>query len=964
MPGQATDGDQHGFLPTILAAVTRLTLRFPVVTLAVCLGLAGACVVYTQRDLQFKTSRGDLIDPKTDYHQRWLNYIKEFGDVTEDMVVVVEGKSPADIQQVLDDLGARVEKEPRLFKNVLYKVDLSHLRSKALQYSSPEQLQSILGQLDEFSPLLRRFQLLTLRGFFRELRHGLERMRGQPDEIVTRFAEPLLQQMGLLIASLDHFASRDRNYESPWHALAQGGGDTGDLETIFRDRYLLNEKGTMGFLKVQPTAHSSDFNGTSPAIARLRQLIDDATRRHPEVKFGLTGIPVLESDEMRDSQTAMFYASVISFVGVAILMFWGFQGFRYPLVGSAVLLVGMAWSFGFTTFAIGHLNILSVSFAAMLIGIGIDYSTVYLLRYLELRHEGLATAEALLKTATSAGAGIWTAAISSALAFFCAMLTDFAGVAELGVIAGGGILICTVAAFVVIPAILALVDRGHDRFHLPSPMESRGLRLLIARYPATLIVLCGGGIAWVSTYGLDMKYDYNLLHLQSKGLESVEVQSRIFEQSDSSLLFAVSLADSPRQVLELKRKFEALPTVHHVEELAAILPRYQSEETQLLVQGVHAELSQLPARPPVPHDIAPKQIGEELEAIEAALRESPSPSASSIRERIDHFLDRLDLMTDREQVQVLREYQGRLSADLLMRLRGLEAISGTDPVGPADLTPTLVSRFLSPNGKWLLQIYPASQIWDIEPLEKFIADVRSVDPEATGTPLQTYEASKAIKRSYETIGVYALIAVCVLLLIDFRNLTDCLMALLPPLAGAGLMFGLLALWHIDLNPANLIVLPLVIGLGVDGGVHVVHDYRLQRGPYAPSASVINAIIVNATTTMVGFGSMMIAAHRGLYSLGLVLTVGVGTCLVVAVVLVPAILTVVSRWRYAPSAAAPITDATAAATAGEPIVPAPDFGSIPEPETHAAFPSSPHFNRAETGSQFPWEAPPPDRLVSK
>ncbi|HTI50563.1 MAG TPA: MMPL family transporter, partial [Planctomycetaceae bacterium] len=464
-----------------------------------------------------------------------------------------------------------------------------------------------------------------------------------------------------------------------------------------------------------------------------------------------------------------------------------------------------------------------------------------------------------------------------------------------------------------------------------------------------------------STYGLNMKYDYNLLHLQSTGLESVEVQSRIFEQSDSSLLFAVSLADNPRQVLELKRKFEALPTVHHVEELAAILPRYQSEETQLLVQGVHAELSHLPARPPAPRDVAPKQIGEELEAIEAALKSSPSPSASSLRERIDHFLDQLDRMTDREQVQVLREYQGRLSADLLMRLRGLEAISGTDPVGPADLTPTLVSRFLSPNGKWLLQIYPSSQIWDIEPLEKFIADVRSVDPEATGTPLQTYEASKAIKRSYETIGLYALVAVCVLLIIDFRNLADCLMALLPPLAGAGLMFGLLALWHIDLNPANLIVLPLVIGLGVDGGVHVVHDYRLQRGLYAPSASVINAIIVNATTTMVGFGSMMIAAHRGLYSLGLVLTIGVGTCLVVAVVLLPAVLTVVSQWRKAPSMTA---EPLSAAIPSDPIVPASIAESLPDSEPVLSFPPAPHFIRTETGPQFPWLEHQPDRAADK
>lgn len=894
MPGPAQEKKSPTPMERVLRAITIAVVRFPIFTLLVCLGLAGAAVWHTQEHLRFKTSRADLIDPHTEYHQRWLNYTREFGDVTEDMVVVVEGPDAKSIERAIDDLGPRVEQESRLFKNVLYKINLSHLRAKALQYSSPEQLQQILDQLDEFSPLLRKFDLLTLRGFLREMRHVLERGQGLPAEFVAQMTEPLLQQVALLVSSLDEFAHDRTHYESPWQGL--GGGDMSRVAAEFHDRYLMNAKGSMGFLKVQPTAPSSDFNGTSPAIARIRELIGEAGRRHPQVKFGLTGIPVLESDEMRDSQTAMFYASVLSFVGVAILMFMGFQGLRYPLVGSVVLLVGMAWSFGFTTIAVGHLNILSVSFAAMLIGIGIDYSTVYLLRYLEVRHEGLETADALIETASSAGAGIWTAAISSALAFFCAMLTDFAGVSELGVIAGAGILICTVAAFVVLPAVLMVVDRRQSVLQLPKPMESRSLRWLITRYPVGVIGVCGIAIVAISAFGLEVKYDYNLLNLQSKGLESVEVQSRIFEQSDSSLLFAVSLAESPQQVLELKRKFEALPTVHHVEELAAILPRNPIDDTQLLAQAVHAELSYLPARPPAPRDVEPQPIGEELEALEAALAAVPSPTAASIRKTVDRFLDHFESLAGREQAQILREYQARLSTDLLTRLKGLEAISGIEPVGPSDLSPTLASRFLSPHGKWLLQIYPASQIWDIEPLRKFIADVRSVDPEATGTPLQTYEASRAIKRSYETIGLYALLAVCVLLLIDFRNLLDCVLALLPPLAGAGLMFGLLALLKIDLNPANLIVLPLVIGLGVDGGVHVVHDYRLKRGLYAPSASVINAIIVNATTTMVGFGSMMIAAHRGLYSLGLVLTIGVGTCLLVAVLLVPAILTVVSRWR--------------------------------------------------------------------
>src|SRR4029077_10947343 len=153
-----------------------------------------------------------------------------------------------------------------LFKNVLYKVDLSNLRDKALQYSSPEQLQSILTQLDEFSPLLKRFNLLTLRSFVRELRLALEKISSQPPEIAAAMSEPLLGQVAILAGSLEAYARDQRHYNSPWQA--QMPADLAQLETVFRDRYLLNEKGTMGFLKIQPTATTSDFNGSSPSIDR------------------------------------------------------------------------------------------------------------------------------------------------------------------------------------------------------------------------------------------------------------------------------------------------------------------------------------------------------------------------------------------------------------------------------------------------------------------------------------------------------------------------------------------------------------------------------------------------------------------------------------------------------------------------------------------------------------------------
>jgi len=874
-----------------IRAITGFAARFPVFTLALCAGLALASVWHTARSLQFKTSRADLIDPHTDYHQRWLNYTREFGDVTEDMVVVIEGPDATTIRGAIDDLGPRVEHEQRLFKNVLYKVDLGRLREKALQYWSPEQLRHVLVQLDEFSPILRQFDLLTLQGFVRETRYAVERARGAPAASAAH-TTPLLRQTELLVHGLDQFSEGRGAYDSPWQFL--GPGDVSRLETEFRDRYLMNDNGTMGFIQVQAAVSAGDFSGAAPAIDRLRELLAAAERDHPGVRLGLTGIPVLESDEMRDSQASMMKASGLSLAAVALLLVVGLRGVRYPFAAIVMLAVGMSWSFGMTTLTVGHLNILSVSFAAMLVGLGIDFAIVYLERYIDLRHGAATAREAIVDAAGRVGPAIVTAAMTTSAAFFAAVLTDFAGVAELGIIAGSGILLCMAAALLVLPAFLALMDGRRAPPSRSSPFEASWLRRFATGRPVLIGTLASVAIAAVGTCGLNVKYDYNLLNLQAEGLDSVEVQRRIFEKSDRSLLYAVSLADNPRQVRELKRKFEALPSVHHVEELAAVLPASPPEDTQLLVQAVHAELSRLPARPPPPRDVAPKSVGEELESLEAVLATETSPAAAALRERIGDFLDRFEKLDGREQARILREYQARLSADLLGRLKALESVSAVEPVGPGDLNSTLVGRFISPNGKWLLQVYPASQIWDIEPLERFITDVRSVDPEATGTPLQTFEASRAIKRSYEQAGVYALGAVALLLLIDFRSLSCCLLSLLPPAAGSALMFGVMGLCGIDLNPANMIVLPLVIGIGVDGGVHVVHDYLAQSGRYAISGSVFRAILLNSLTTMVGFGSMMVAHHRGIHSLGLVLILGVASCLVASLVLLPAVLTIVAR----------------------------------------------------------------------
>lgn len=950
MPQGLPDSDRNSLLPDALRSITRFVAERPRATLWVVVLVACGAIGLTLTSLDFKTERADLIDPQADFHQRWLNYTEQFGDET-DLVVVIEGDKPQLVTAALDDLGQRMEKETDSFQNVLYKVDPREFpMRKGLQFQSPAQLERGLKQLNELRPFLQnRWAGLELSSTFTQLHQQYSALSNRPDQ-----QQRLMDTADRLTFSLSSYLNDPTQFFSPWQGNFGSSLPTRKDQTAAK--YFLNAKGTMGFLKAFPVESEKDFNGSSQPIQRLRELIAEVSKKHPQVSIGMTGIPVLENDEMRKSRADMSLAAIISFAGVGVLLFLGFRGFRHPLLALAMLALGMAWAFGYTTLVVGHLNILSLSFAVILVGLGIDFAIHYLARYLELRHDGEELQPALMKSSASVGAGVVTAAITTAFAFFSATFTQFLGIAELGIIAGGGILLCALATFVVLPALISLADREVEPRRLPTPFQGKLLRRFIARFPlvvtfSTVIVIAGVGLRIFQWRDGQLepriRYDYNLLNLQAQGLESVQIQQRVFDDADHSLLYAVSIADSAEEARALKQKFEKLPTVHHVDELATALPSAPNHQTRLLVQGYRSILAGVPATPPTLEVNEPAAIGQAIERFYIAIRNNADPLTQKVAKRIDTFLNRFEQLSLTQQKAFIQGFQQRLVVSLHGQLSMLAAMTNTEPVSIKELPEALTSRFVSKDGKWLLQIYPKNQIWDVEPLKKFVDDVRSVDPDVTGTPLQNLEASRQIKMSYKTAALYALAVIVLVLLVDFldrdytlltllsplavivftlmilkthrltfnpmmlvgtyvamavaiaaifdfRNLRDALLAMVPPLGGGLLMFGILAFMQFDLNPANLIVLPLVLGIGVDDGVHVIHDFRAQRDGYRMSPSTMNAIVLTSLTSMIGFGSMMVAAHRGLYGVGLVLVIGVGSCLFVSLVTLPAALTLLAR----------------------------------------------------------------------
>ncbi|RLS81890.1 MAG: hypothetical protein DWI04_05730 [Planctomycetota bacterium] len=857
--------------------------------LALAVLSAVASGYWSAQHLGYKVSRSDLVDPESEYNKLWIDYIREFGE-DDDAVVVVEGDSREQVIPVLEEISREVASEKSLFRSVLHEVDLSAIRAKGLHYLSPADLTAIDRFIERTQPILdggwAQLRVGTMvGGLAGQMVAGTapqDPREEQPTASLERYVESLVAGLEAPVAG----DLRPTDYVSPWPGMPESLSTLRDLSS----ENLLAKDGRLGFVLLRLTKEKGGFAGASAATDELRRIITRVAEGHPGVSVGLTGIPVMEDDEMRASQTSMVWASGLSMAAVILVIIAGFGGVRHALMANAVLAIGMSWAFAWAAASVGHLNILSVTFTVTMIGVGIDYGTYYVGRYLEQRRKGMDCEDALLETSGRVGPGILTGAITTAVAFFAAAMTSFVGVAELGMIAGGGIIMCCAAELLVLPAVLAIVDRSFFGRCIPQPVPVHAWLAPVFRHPRIVILGCVA-VTLAMTGGLhELRYDHNLLNMQPEGLESVELEQKLLEECDQSVWYALSIADSREQLLERKAKLVALPGVERVDEIASLLP-VDEELKRPLIERIRGRLATLPERPPeIPVDRL-DALGETLAWAQAEA--SKRPGGLRTAWHLERVRDSLRRKGPEECYQAIATFQQRAAGDLLTRLHALAGVADPSPPALADLPPSLVERFVGSSGRHLLKIYGRGDIWNFESLEKFVRDVRSVDPRATGNPVQAYEGSREMKRSYEQAGLYSLVVILAVLWLDFRSLKHSLLAALPLGLGMLQTFGLMGLVGIDLNAANLIGIPLILGIAVDYGVHIMHDALERPGPYRMSASTANSVLVDALTTILGFGALMVASHRGLESLGRLLTLGVTTCTLTSLVFLPALLNLVA-----------------------------------------------------------------------
>ena len=942
----------------LLSLWSGLVSRRPGWVLFIATAVAVASVTVTFTRLRFEPDRNRLIADDLEWNQWFNDWRFNFAGNT-DLTIVVDtwrDGTPDDehlaaAQSVVGQLAARLKSDTEHVASVVWGFDTRRVGARALRTLNGDEFETQVQQLEQSRPLLASRGPLDLLG------HVESTLK--PAGIVEAVATGAAGKLPQLKAVLDAFDQVlktppgerktlaglvERTQSSPEHRIQSRAEHWRYLASQPRGRFL--------FIRVTPRSEASKINALGSSIKSIRGVMNDVAHHHQHVEFGLTGIEVVEADETDAATRDSAVASIVAFVLIGALLMSAFHSWRAPLLALVALLYGIAWTFGYLTLVVGHLQVISVVFCVILLGLGIAYGIHLASRFELVRHEypdgpdGFAAA--LRDSFTTMGPGIVTGAVTTAAAFVTTIFTDFKGVGEMGTIAAGGILLCLVAMFSVFPALLRLVKPRHKHVR---PMESRLFHFFeenwvmpFVRWPRVTLVVAAVLTLTSLVIVSRMHFDYNLMALQPRGAESVEWQERIATGGGHSIFAAVCIVDNLDAAGGLTAALRQLETVEQVGGVGLLFPKDESVKLQRLAEArdrLDPDLSEalraVPQGQRTPIDVGTFAVRFVAFAQRIRPMGNVVPPLIELADTADRLAKTSASLPPPLAVERMAHLQSEFDQWRRQTAQRIIAALDSGPLQFEDMPADLMRPYRDERGRLVLEVYPrhnSDQFQYDSPLNprfmpRFIADVRgaidrqfgpatasveqepllvrklnraiaAVDkpevavrsarrPILTGPMMQFYESGQLILDSYRIAGVAALVVVFCLVWVDFQRSGEAFLTLVPVGVGFAITFAAMWLMGMTINPANIIVLPLMFGIGVDSGVHVLHRFRQEKRtrPLGLTEGTGKGITITSLTAMIGFGALMLARHRGIFSLGLVMTLGIGLTMLACLTIMPA-----------------------------------------------------------------------------
>ncbi|MDP7468141.1 MAG: MMPL family transporter [Alphaproteobacteria bacterium] len=874
------------------------TARKAAVSILLVAALAtGASSFYTVEHLGINTSTSDMLSSELLFRKIYDEYRRTFPNLRNNITIVVEGETPDITEDAAAALAVRLKMEIEEFKFVFDPASDPFFITNGLLFLDEDELADLSDRLADAQPLLAALaEDMNLRGFFGVLNDAIDEV-AKGDEDPSRLIR-IFHNISETIEKQQDGTPRPMS----WRKMMMGG----EVEQDDLRRFIL----------VKPTLDESSLQPARKAVDIIRAAARELDL-DPEngVQVRLTGGVVLSQEEMMSVTEWASVAGVLALILVGVLVIIGLGSLRLTAATLITLVMGLVWTGGYATFAVGQLNLISVAFAVLFIGIGVDFGIQFCLRYREAIGRGQSHEEALRESASGVGGALTLAAIAAAIGFFSFVPTAYLGLSELGIISGGSMMIALFANLTVLPACLTLMPLEHQDGMLPAWQGWRKIKWGPKPAPGFLLRHATGislwalalGVAAAVTYLPRLQFDFDPMNLKDPTTESVQTALDLMKDSETSFYTIQILADNVEEAQNLGQRLEALPLVDHTEGLADFVPQDQEDKLFMIddmALFLWPALEASPLDKPLDND-GRRKVLSELKVNLGYLIETPLVSVlDAPARRLVSALTRFE-ESSLENGQSLEDLEVLLLFSLPERLKKLRQSLNAREVTVEDLPELLRQRKIAADGRTLVEVFPSEALTSNDALKRFVAAVRRVAPNATEDPVILLEGGDAVTTAFRQAGIFSLAAITVLLLIVLQSVIDTLLVLFPLALAAVFTASSSVIFGIPFNFANIIAIPLLFSLGVAYGIYLVLRERSADSiADVMTTSTPRAILFSALTTMCSFGTLAISSHLGTASMGQLLTISLTLALVCTLVVLPCLLA--CRKRYFPRAGGGLT----------------------------------------------------------
>lgn len=864
-----------GYPKRLLEWWVKSVQRYSLMVIIITGLITGGVLFYSIRNFKINVDINSMISEKLFFRKLEDDFAKAFPKLTDTIVVVLDADTVELAISARKSMAERLKKEAEIFKTVYEPGGGDFFEKNGLLFLSVDEVEEFADKLAEVQPFLGILSKdLSLRGIF----SIIEKALNQTEDIglQDRRINILFDRISQTFESI----TRNHPYRLSWQGIIFGEDETAEQRRQF--------------IILQPYLDLTKLSAGEVPLKTVHRIVKELQLNEANgVKVRITGDVALSFENLMTVRNSIGIASLVSLLLVGITLYIGLGcSFRLVFVSLLTLITGLIWTTGFAIAFIGSLNLISITFAVLFIGLGIDYSIHFCLRYRELIESGYRNWDSIITTAKGVGGSLFLCSTTTAIGFYAFVPTAYAGVSELGLISGTGMFISFFLNLTVLPALLTLIPIKGEKIAPLSLWE----KLLTLPYTYHRAIIVGAIILGLGAVMMlpRVSFDYNPLNLYDQTSESVSTVKDLFKDSETSPWTTSILIKDAEEAKVIAERLGDLEEVKRVITLFDFVPEDQTEKLNIISDialFMPQNLSDIQIK-----QLNYKQNIEALRSFEMALKkslllssEADGTSAKRLYESIQQFKT---LLGDSSRgnsafIELERSMLYNLPA-LLDRLRNL--LQATT-FNESDLPQELVNRYISVDGRYRIQVFPSENIIDADALKRFVDAVRTIAPNATDSPVTIYESGRAVVSSLRQAILSALVVIIIFLFIELKSLSATVLILIPLMLAALLTASASVLLGIPLNFANVIVMPLLLGYGVDSGIHFIHRYRTEppENENMLKTSTARAVLFSALTTIMSFSSLSFLSHRGISSMGKLLTICIGLQIICTLVLLPALL---------------------------------------------------------------------------